>query len=138
VTEQELVSIVNSLLGEGVPPGIVARVFALDEELIKQQLKLVRTEHYGTADMEEYLEQVQWDAIDYARQTLVEGNAADKARVMSMLLSKGMAAAGKRIPDSVKEGRDKLALVAEQMKGGAPTVPRPRSKFVAIDGGDAS
>jgi hypothetical protein len=135
VTEDELVAIVNSLLGEGVPPGIVARVFGLDEELIKQQLKTVRVDRYGTADYEEYLEQVQWDVLEHARRTLAEGNAVDKARVMSMVMSKSMANAGKRVPDSVKEGRDKLAQVAEQMKGGAPAAPRPRSRFVAIDGG---
>jgi len=137
MTEAELVGIVNALLGEGVPPGIVARVFGLDEELVKQQLKTVRVERYGTADLESYMEATQWEVIDEARRTLVEGTAAEKARVMTMFLSKGIAAASRRVPDSVKEGREQLTATLEAMRTGEPPAPPRRSPFVAIEGGNA-
>ena len=135
-TEEDLVYTVNAFLAEGVPPGVVSRVFNLDEELVKSQQKKVRVERYGTADMDEYLEQAQWDAIDWARQVLAEGKPADQARVMSQLLRSGIAAGSKRLPDSVREGRDAISATLESMKGGGSSEAR-RSRFVVV-GGDGA
>lgn len=135
MTEKELRAIVHGLLIEGTPTGVVSRVLHLDEDLIKQHQKIVRVERYGTADMEEYKEQLQWDALEFARVTLAKGKPAEQARVMSTLLGKSMA--GTRVPDSVKEARAELDQVAEDMKTGEPE-ERPRSRFVAIRGGDGA
>lgn len=135
-TEDDLVYIVDRLLAEGVPPGVVARVFTLDDALVKERQKLVRVARYGTADLEEYEEQLRWDSLDWARRVLAEGKPADQARVMSMMLGKGMT--GKRVPDSVKSGREALDRQLEAMKSGGATPEKARSQFVVLGGGDAS
>jgi len=134
-TEKDLLYTVNRLCEEGVPPGVIARVFDLDEDLVKRQQKTVRLERYGTSDMEEYLEQAQWDAIDWARGVIANGSPAEQARASSFVLSKAISASGRRVPDSVKNERDRILSEMESMKTGAAEAPRERSRFVAIAGG---
>jgi len=136
-TEKELICTVNALLSEGVPSGVVARVFDLDEGLVKQQQKRLRIDRYGTADMDEYMEQMQWDAIENARQVLATGTNSERARFVNQVLGRGLASQSRRVSDSVREGRERLVAELESMKSGGPTeAPETeRSRFVVVGGG---
>ena len=46
MTGEELETIVAAMLGEGVPPSVVARVFDLDHELVKRAQSEVRVKRY--------------------------------------------------------------------------------------------
>ena len=50
--------------------------------------------------MTEYMEQLQWDAVDEARQTIATGSAAEKSRVLGMVLGKQVALSARRTPRS--------------------------------------
>jgi|HubBroStandDraft_6_1064221.scaffolds.fasta_scaffold00184_20 hypothetical protein len=135
-TEKDLTYTVNALLQEGVPVGIVARVFSLDEDLVDKQRKKLRVEKYGTADMEDFLEQIEWQAIDVVRNVLKTGTTTEKARYTNLVMSGRIRARTKRVSDSVKEGRERLTEELEAMKSGAPsgTPEQERSRFVVVAG----
>ena len=81
-------NLVTRLLTNGVPKSVVARSLDLDPDLVGAKLKEVRVNRYGTDDMTEYMEQLQWDAVDDARQIIANGSAAEKTRVLGMVLGK--------------------------------------------------
>jgi hypothetical protein len=131
MTGDELESIVMKMLGEGVPAGVVARVFDLDHELIKEAQKTVRVQRYGTDDMTEYMEQLQWDAVDEARRIIESGSAADKSRMLGMVLGKQVALSARRTPESVRNSQNSVIELMESMRGGKAKKQPPKSKFIA-------
>lgn len=134
-TELEL--IVESLLVEGVPPGIVARVFELEPDLVKDIQRQVRVKRYGTDDLTEFTEQLQWDAIDKAREVIFKGSAVDSTRFVSAILGKQIALAARRTPDSQRRATDAVLKLFEDMRTGEPDADpeeEEQSKFVAKAG----
>lgn len=135
ITELEL--IVESLLVEGVPPGIVARVFTLEPDLVKEIQRNVRVKRYGTDDLTEFTEQLQWDAIDKAREVIFSGSAVDSTRFVSAILGKQIALAARRTPDSQRRATDAVIDLFEKMRtgeAGEEVVEEEQSKFVARAG----
>ena len=114
ITARELEALVERLLSEGVPPGVVSRSLDLDPDVVKSAMKGIRITRYGTDDLSDYTEQMQWRVIEEAMTALSTGSAAEKARVMSTVLGKQMAAASKRAPEGQ---RDKLAQLEEMFAG---------------------
>ena len=100
VTAEEMQTITERMLEEGVPPGVVARVLDLDDELVKETQSQVRVKRYGTDDLGDYTEQMQWKMMEVALNTLENGSVAEKARVMSTVLGKQISAVSKRSPES--------------------------------------
>lgn len=131
MTGEELEIIVGSLLENGVPPSVIARVFDLDHDLVKHAQSQVRVKRYGTDDMTEYMEQLQWDAVDEARQTIATGSAAEKSRVLGMVLGKQVALAARRTPEGVRNSQDALLDALEAMRNEKPAKTQERSRFVA-------
>ena len=131
MTGDELEAIVERCLEEGVPPGVVARVFDLDHDLVKAAQSQVRTKNYGTDDMSEYTEQMHWDAVEEARRIIAHGSAAEKSRMLGMVLGKQVALSARRTPESVRNSQDSLMDVMEEMRSGRVRGSSPRSKFVA-------
>lgn len=127
----ELEAIVDSLLENGVPASVVARVFDLDHDLVKRRLSDVRVARYGTDDMTEYMEQLQWDAVDEARQLIAKGSAAEKSRMLGMVLGKQVALAARRTPQGVRDSQDALMDLLDDMRTSTPKTDIPRSRFVA-------
>lgn len=115
MTDAELVTLVERCLIEGVPPSVVARVFGLDTELVKQAVKTVRVKQYGTDDLAEYTEQLQWDAVDQARQILSSGSVADKTRFISSVLGRHISVAGRRTPATQREAAEKVLTMLDGM-----------------------
>jgi hypothetical protein len=130
MTEPELVELVERCLTEGVPPGVVARIFGLDVQLIKDAQKQLRTKRYGTDDLVEYTEQLQWDAVDKAREILNSGSAADQTRFIAGILGKQVAIAARRTPAAQRDSQEKVLSMFESMRNSEPKEAEPRSRFV--------
>lgn len=136
---QEFQNIAFRLLEEGVPPSVISRALDLSPELVKRAQSEVRVKRYGTDDMTEYMEQLQWDAVDEARQTIATGSAAEKSRVLGMVLGKQVALSARRTPESVRQSQDAVLDMLENMRAGKPEKKPIRSRFVATltNGSDA-
>jgi hypothetical protein len=117
ITARELEAIVDRMLSEGVPTGIVSRVFDLDLDLVKEEQRKVRVRMYGTDDLNDYLDQMKWDAIETARNTLATGSVAEKARFVSTILGRQMAAASKRAPEDQRDQRAQVEEMFKNMRG---------------------
>jgi hypothetical protein len=117
LTGEELASIVEKCLVEGVPPGVVSRVFELDIELVKTAQKEARVHKYNTDDQNDFFEQMVWDTIDWVRTTLASGSNTDKAKVATAILGKQMTAALRRAPQGDREDRDEWMDIFEKMRG---------------------
>lgn len=135
MTDAELKDVVDRLLVEGVPPGIVARALELDEELVKEERTRVRVRRYGTDDLTEFAEQIQWDVLDEAKKVIATGSIDDKLRYTTALIGKQMALAGRRTPEAVRDVRENMLTALEQMRGGKAKTKAPKSRFVAVEGG---
>ena len=116
MTGEELEGLVERCLEEGVPPGIVARVFDLDDDLIKEKQKEVRKAKYGTEDLNDYIEQIQWDIIDWAKTTMATGAPAAQARVAATVLGKQMTVAAKRTPQGERDTAEQLMEMFARMR----------------------
>lgn len=131
MTGEEVEILVERLLTNGVPKSVVARSLDLDPDLVGAKLKEVRVNRYGTDDMTEYMEQLQWDAVDDARQIIASGSAAEKTRVLGMVLGKQVALSARRTPESVRNSQDAVIDLFKGMREGPAKVATPRSKFIA-------
>lgn len=117
ITARELEALVERMLGEGVPPGVVSRVFDLDADLVKAALKGIRVRKYGTDDLNDYMEQMTWDAIEAARTAIATGSSAEKNRVLATVLGKQMTAAVKRNPEGQRDAAGKIMEMFGHMRG---------------------
>ena len=117
MTPDELQQIVKSMLAEGVPPGVVSRVFDLDIDLVKEEQKRTRVGKYNTDDLNDYMEQMQWDAVEVARTILATGSTTEKARYVSAILGKQMSAAAKRAPEGQRDSAAKMLEMFAAMRG---------------------
>ena len=131
MTGEELEEIVERCLTEGVPPGVVARVFDLDPELCKQAQSGCRVKRYNTDDMGEYMEILLWETVEDALRTLKVGSAAERRSVHQVILGKQVALAARRTPESVRNSQDAVIELMESMRSGPPRSPAPKSKFIA-------
>ena len=116
MTGEELEGLVERCLGEGVPPGVVARVFDLDDDLVKEKQKEVRKAKYGTDDLNDYLEQVQWDTLEWAKTTMANGAPAAQARVAATVLGKQMTVAAKRTPQGERDTAEQIMEMFARMR----------------------
>ena len=117
MTPDELQEIVKMMLSEGVPPGVVSRVFDLDLDLVKEQQRGLRVKRYNTDDLNDYMEQMQWDAVEVARTILATGSTVEKARFVNAILGKQMTAAVKRAPEGQRDSLDKVTEMFAKMRG---------------------
>jgi hypothetical protein len=130
VTGDELERVVKALLSRGVPSAIVADVFGLDLDLVKLAQSEGRVERYGTDDMTEYVEQMNWEAIEEARRIIHSGSSTEKSRMLGMVLGKQVALTARRTPESVRNSQSAVFDLMEKMREG----PAPRadpSPFIA-------
>ena len=127
---RELENIVAKMLSEGVPPGVVARVFDLDHDLVRETQSGVRVRLYSTDDMTEYTEHMQWKAVEEALRIIESGSATEKQKVLGMVLGKQVALSARRTPESVRNSQDAVVDMMERMRTGKPK-KASRSKFIA-------
>ena len=137
MSEAELLeTMVNRLLEEGVPTEVISRAFQLDIELLKERQSQVRKNRYGTDDLSEYIEHLRWTALESALTTVTSGSVADKTRFLSAILGKEMAVSARRTPESQRKAVDSVMDMMAEMRKGPNKTDAPRSRFVAVMGGD--
>jgi hypothetical protein len=120
ITARELETLVERLLSEGVPPGVVSRVLDLEPDLVAEAQKDVRIRKYGTDDLNDYMEQMTWDAVEAARTAIATGSAAEKNSVMRAILGKQMTSAAKRSPEGQRNQVAKVMEMFATMRGEQP------------------
>jgi hypothetical protein len=130
VTGEEMEILVTRLLSNGVPKSVVARSLNLDPDIVAAKLTEVRVSRYGTDDMTEYMEQLQWDAVDEARQIISSGSATEKTRVLATVLGKQVALSARRTPESVRNSQGAVLDLMEAMRSGK-SKPTEKSHFIA-------
>jgi hypothetical protein len=121
--------LVRRCLESGVPTGVVADVFELPADVVKELQKLVRVERYGTADMAEYLDNIQWQTLERAQQMLDDGSPEQAARIVSAVFGKQIAAAGKRPSEGLEAQRAEMMAALTGMRDGGVADSEP-GRFV--------
>lgn len=111
--------LVRRSLEAGVPPGVVAAIFELTTDVAKELQRQVRVERYGTADMAEYLDQIQWQTLERAQQLLEGGSPEQAARIVNSVFGKQIANAGKRPSSALEEQRAELMAAMKGVREGA-------------------
>ena len=108
-SDDEVAGYIEGLLYEGVPVGVVARVFQMPTEAVKQYRDSLRIAKYGTDDMQDYLTQLEWNAIDIvSRQLAGERVGADQHKAAIAVIGKTVAVNARRTPEKQAEKRDEL------------------------------
>lgn len=138
MTADELEALVVRCYEEGVPIGVVGRIFELDEDLLKETLGAFRVKRYGTDDESEYVEILKWEAIAKAREIIATGSAAEQKAILSTVLGKQFAMVARRTPESVRNSQDAVVDLMEAMRNGRPNATPKPSKFIARLADDAS
>jgi hypothetical protein len=131
MTGDELEALVERLLTRGVPKSVVAEALDLDVELVDLKLQEVRVARYGTDDMTEYMEQLQWEAVDEAHRIIQSGSASQKERMLGMVLGKQVALSARRTPESVRQSQSAVIDLMDAMRKGKTKKDPPPSKFIA-------
>jgi hypothetical protein len=116
VKASELEALTESLLLEGVPTEIVARVLDLDVTLIRATRDSVRVREYGTDDLAEYLRQLEWKAVMVCRRSLDgEKITPDALKTATALIGKTAAVNARRTPEKDSEQREQLLRALSSM-----------------------
>jgi hypothetical protein len=131
VTEAELKDLVSRCLQEGIPPGVVSRVFDLDQGLVKATQREVNVKRYGTDDMTEYMDYLRRAAVEEALRIIEGGSAADKTRTLGLILGKEMAYSARRTPEWKRDSQNAIIELMENMRGGKAKAEVPKSRFIA-------
>ena len=121
--------LVRRALEAGVPPGVVAGIFELTTDVAKELQRQVRVERYGTADMAEYLDSIQFQTLERAQQLLEGGSAEQAARIVNSVFGRQLANAGKRPSSALEEQRAELMAAMKGVREGSAVREGP-GRFV--------
>lgn len=123
------------MLQEGVPPTVTARVLDLDVEMVRVIQSEVRFREYGTDDRSEYLDFLQWKAIEENLRLITEGSGPEKTRALAIVIGKELAQSARRTPESLRKSRDQVAGLMESMREDdvAASKEEGRSPFIVTE-----
>lgn len=97
-----------ALLENGVPSAVVARVFEIDEQDAKTLLSSLRARRYGSSEITELMQGLLFKAYARTVYMMEHGNPAEKQRVTSLVLNRGLAMMGKQSPETFERMRDDM------------------------------
>jgi hypothetical protein len=121
--------LVNRSLELGVPADIVAQLYEIPLDTATQLQSRVRVRQFGTDDMAEYLEGIQWRALEHADRLLRQGNSGDAVKIVTAVFGRQIQAAGRRPSSDLERARaqilDRLGSMRE-----APAMAGAAGKFV--------
>ena len=114
----------------GVPVDISAELFELPVETIKELQKQVRVREFSTDDKEEFVENLQWRALQHAERMLRSGSPDQAMRIVNAVFGRQIAVAGKRPSSEAEERRDRLMKMFAGIREGTAAAPAPPGRFV--------
>ena len=107
-------------LERGVPSGVVAAVFELPLDVVKEMAKEVKVTRFNTADQGEYLEHIQWETLERVEQMIRSGTPDQAARIATAVFGKQIQAAGRRPSSALEEQRGELMDAFRDIREGGP------------------
>jgi hypothetical protein len=116
-------------LERGVPSGVVAEVFELPVDVVKEMAKEVKVARFGTADQGEYLENLQWETLERTEQMIRNGTPDQVARITTAVFGKQIQAAGRRPSSALEEQRAEIMEAFAGIRESAAPQSRP-GRFV--------
>jgi hypothetical protein len=116
-------------LERGVPAEAVADIFDLPKETVKEMSREVKVTRFSTADQGEYVENLQWLALERTEQILRNGSPDQVARITTSVFGRQIQAAGRRPSSSLEEQRAEIMEAFAHIREASPRVSRP-GRFV--------
>jgi hypothetical protein len=123
-------ALVRRSLERGVPSNIVAQVFELPPDVVKEMQREVRVATYNTADQAEYLDYIQWETLRRTEEMIRTGSPDQVARIATAVLGRQIQAAGKRPSSALEDQRAELMEAFRSIRE-APAIVRSAGRFVA-------
>lgn len=120
---------VRRCLAHGVPTGVVAEIFELDREKVAEAKKQLQVTEYGTSDLAEFRENLEWKTLDRCNWILEHGSPSEISKIATTVLGRQIAKGAKVVSDSQREAQAGLASKMEAMRSG-PTRETEPSRFV--------
>jgi hypothetical protein len=113
----------------GVPVDVAAELFELPVDTIKDIRKEVLVRDFGTSDKEEFVENLQWRALQHADTMLRTGSPDQAMRIVNAVFGRQIASAGKRPSSALEEQRAQLMDMFTDIREGSAQ-PSAVSRFV--------
>jgi hypothetical protein len=116
-------------LERGVPSGVVAAVFDMPVDVVKEMAKEVKVSRFNTADQGEYLENLQWETLERVEQMIRTGSPEQAARIATAVFGKQIQAAGRRPSSAATERQSEILEALAGVREGSAGSSRP-GRFV--------
>jgi hypothetical protein len=115
LTKEQQADLIDRLLRSGVPPTAVANALELEVGTVKECLSVIRVTAYGSEELSEAMTQLMWDALAEARDQLLFGTPAAKARIIQICIGRGATIVSKRPPETAETIRRAFDEMREAM-----------------------
>lgn len=116
MTDTELLTIIERLLDNGVPPTAIANTFDIDVQAVKDLLDNRRTRKFGTAELSEAIHALMWEALEDMRELMRNAPIAKRMQVNMTLLSRASAMIGNQEPDSMAKLQAEMAKMTAEVR----------------------
>ena len=113
----------------GVPTHIVAELFELPQATAKEIQKQVRVVQFNTDDQAEFVENLQWRALQEADRMLRSGSPDQAMKIVTSTFGRQIQAAGNRPSDALERRRSELMDTLARMRESPAPVAGP-GRFV--------
>ena len=133
MTEEEFTNIIERLLTVGVPPTAVAKAFDIDTFVVKERLNDLRVEKYGAAELSEFVQAIQWEALELFRDSLYTAPHALRQRSIAGILGKTMSLTARQTPETSGIMRAQLMEFMMGKTDHDSLDATDTSQFVAVD-----
>lgn len=116
IPHSTFIDIVHEFLSAGVPPTTLAIAFSLDPDDIKLIRDQLNIRNYGTSEIYEAMNHLQWKAYETALQMLRTGTPSERRQTINMVLARTVGIAGKQPSGEFDKIREQLVELAAQSK----------------------
>jgi hypothetical protein len=111
-------------LERGVPSQAVADIFEMPLDVVKDMVREVKVEQFGTADKDEYTDNLQWLTLQRTEQVIRTGSPDQVARIATTVFGKQIQAAGKRPSSALEDQRKELMETFGHIREAPPALAR--------------
>ena len=125
----EFEHLVLKALELGVPTDVTAELFELPVDTCAELQKRVRVERTGTSDLSDYLEGLQWRALEQADRMLRTGSSDQAVKIVNAVFGRQLQVAGRRPSSSMEEQRAKILEAFGDIRESEPVATTP-GRFV--------